>query len=127
VSAASPLRVLLVEDDPLVSSILARVIAEATPKVVSLNDGRAALAVLRDAQFDMVISDLRMPGASGIEIAEWIRRERPETRVVVISGFVRDAEEVAILAAGARLLRKPFGAADLLSLLAAGDDRPTSP
>lgn len=111
-------RVLLVEDDPLLSNVLQRVVAAVTPHVVMVTDGIAALAILREAPFDLVVSDLRMPGASGIQIAEWVQRERSGTRVVIMSGFVRESEETAIRAAGAELLRKPFGASDLLARIA---------
>ncbi len=116
--SAEPRRVLVVDDDDLVRGVVTRIAAEVFAEPVAAASGSEALAALRDGAFDLVITDLRMPGVDGLEIVRWLRAERPATPIVVITGFasVGDEEEIGTL--GVELLRKPFGAAGLREAIA---------
>ena len=88
-----------------------RVIAAATPA--------EAVTIAQGPQyFDIVLTDVVMPGMGGPELLAEIVRIRPNTRAVFMSGF--SSEAVAghgVLEFGVPLLQKPFAAADLLSLI----------
>lgn len=110
-------RVLVVEDDPLVSHVVAAALGSSFETVRIVEDGAAAIQLLDVEVFDVVITDLRMPGVAGVEVARHARQRLPHARVVVISGFTSPGDERKIADAGAVLLRKPFGARELADAL----------
>ncbi len=111
-------RILVVDDDDLVRRVVQRVAREFGEVVVE-GDGAGALRALGAQAFDLVISDIRMPPPDGLELAAWVQRERPGTRVLLISGFARSEDEAAIAVLDAVLLRKPFDAGALRTSIAA--------
>ena len=77
----------------------------------------ATVALERD-DFDLVVSDVRMPHMNGVELLEWVRRHRPEhlSRMVFMTGDGSGAGlNGAIREAGRPLLRKPIAVADLIA------------
>jgi signal transduction histidine kinase len=116
-------RVLLVEDDAAVAAMAQRVLARAGYRVAVVPDAERAQALLPDAAFDLLVSDVRLPGISGTELAGWLRRRQPGLRVLLVSGYA-DVEPGADAPGPAPLLRKPFTPDELLervrSVLAAG-------
>lgn len=95
--------ILVVDDDPEVREIVAEFLIDAGHRVLQAGGGLEALRMLSDTEgVDLVITDVRMPDISGIELAERITRERHGLKVILISGFFVAKET------GRRLLRKPF-------------------
>jgi CheY-like chemotaxis protein len=81
-------------------------------------DGAAALELLDSQDFSLVITDLKMPEMSGVELLETIKSKKPDLPVVVISGYnvlARDGKILNGLADG--FINKPFKIADIQSLL----------
>ena len=109
--------ILLAEDEPAVRSLVERVLVQAGHTVMSAADGIAAidLAAGNDGNIDLFLTDVVMPGPTGIEAARRIRLERPKLRVLYMSGWATEAlvreglreEEI-------RLLAKPFSVSELL-------------
>ncbi|HET7729383.1 MAG TPA: response regulator [Usitatibacter sp.] len=102
-------RVLVVDDDPVVGRSFDRVLAEKGYAVISAPDGESALERLAQEDYDVVYTDLKMPGMSGIEVARRIKSSRPGMPVVVITGFgtpenEREAHELGTTA----FLHKPL-------------------
>jgi len=90
--------VLVVEDEPLIRLDLADHLRSAGLAVVEASTGDEALTVLNanDAVV-LVVSDMGMPGATdGIELAAWLRRERPKIKIVLVSGFSATLDMTAI-------------------------------
>jgi two-component system NtrC family response regulator len=113
-------RILVVEDDDTVRSVTRAYLAKIGYKTTEAADVPAALEVLRSEPQDLVISDLNLPGASGLELLRTIRLEYPETAVVMITAFGTVETAVAALKTGAYdYLLKPIH----LSELAAVADR----
>jgi DNA-binding NtrC family response regulator len=112
-----PLAILIADDDQLVRLTLARVAAELTNDVVEVDTGAAAIAALEARSFDILITDHRMPGASGLEVVEACAAMQPTCRCILVSGYADEAVATAIEKCGARLLHKPFGAATLRDVL----------
>ncbi len=86
----SPERILVVEDEARVSQALCRVLA--LPEggghaVEACDSGEAALARLQEKRFDLVITDLRMPGMSGLDLLEHVHRISPTTRTVLVTAY----------------------------------------
>jgi len=102
-------KVLVVDDDPAVRKSFDRVLSNKGYAVITAESGEEALAKLNEEKYDIVYSDIRMPGISGLEVAETVKANRPWTPVVIITGFGSDAAEARAKAAGVSgFLHKPL-------------------
>jgi DNA-binding NarL/FixJ family response regulator len=102
-SLSRPISVLVVDDHPLFREGLAALLCnEADVTLVGeAADGREAVERFRTLRPDVTLMDLQMPGLSGIETMQLIRREFPEARFVVLTTYSRDAQVLRALQAGA--------------------------
>ena len=104
-------RILIVEDEPRVADALSRMLTmpqNGGHQVVACDTGEAALAKLRAEQFDLVITDLRMPGISGLELLDRTRHISPNTRSVLITAFGSTEVEYQARQLANAYLTKPF-------------------
>ncbi len=102
-------KILVVDDDPVVGKSFNRVLSGKGYVVVTAHDGPEALKHLAEGDFDVVFTDIRMPGMDGIEVAERVKAKRPWTPVVIVTGYgSEDNEERAKAAGVAAFLRKPL-------------------
>src|SRR5687768_9511891 len=101
-------RVLIVEDGPDLRSLLRNILAP-RHDVVLAPDGMVAYSRLETAPFDVVLTDVRMPGPDGFELARMIRKRWPLTEVVFMTAFASIPEAVDALRLGAYdYITKPF-------------------
>ncbi|MDQ4136021.1 MAG: ATP-binding protein, partial [Pseudomonadota bacterium] len=116
--SARTLRILLVEDNPQVAEIATALLAEQGHSVERAASAPEALAILQDdVGFDLVFSDLVMPGGmDGLELAKTIRRRMPEMPVLLATGY--SAEAPRAQSEGFRLLSKPYEPRTLLDAIA---------
>lgn len=115
-------RVLLVEDEDPVREVSARLLRRAGYSVVDRKDGQRALDEFErsNGAFDIIITDMVMPGMGGRELAHRIRQRSPEIPVVFMSGYTDDEELRNSLAdSRALFIEKPFTPELLLSKLRA--------
>jgi CheY-like chemotaxis protein len=111
-------RVLLVDDDANVLSALRRTLRREKITIETARDAREALAILGDGPFDLVISDHRMPGMSGVELLETIRARWPKTVRILLSGWSAEVPSADLKAAGLLLvLSKPWDDRELRSAI----------
>src|SRR5690606_5877412 len=102
-------RILLAEDDDNLRPFLARSLENAGHEVLAFSDGDEALPALHAAEFDILISDLVMPGMNGIELARHAREKAPDLPVIFITGFSAVALEALKTVDGvSKVLSKPF-------------------
>lgn len=102
----------VVEDDASVRVLIARVLRELGYAVVEFDGAVAAIAGAARTRIDLVVTDVRMPGMTGVELARHLRLGRPGLPVLFVSGY--PADEGASRATRARpLLAKPFTRAEL--------------
>jgi two-component system, cell cycle sensor histidine kinase and response regulator CckA len=110
-------RVLLVEDEWQLRHLLHRVLANHGYQVQVAADGEQGIEIVEqsDRPFDLVVSDVLMPGMGGPELAERVREIYPETPVLFLSGYAATANETRpSVPSGADMLAKPFAPATLL-------------
>ncbi|MEM7244001.1 MAG: tetratricopeptide repeat protein [Acidobacteriota bacterium] len=125
-------RMLLVEDEDAVRSVVGRTLRRAGHEVVEAVDGRQALAVLRERheEFELIVSDVVMPGMSGLELLHEIRRCWPSLKVLFASGQTGSEPGFDDLPDDCGFLAKPFRAEELEAaierLLAPPRDRPSA-
>src|SRR5437868_7409372 len=93
-SDLSKRQILVVDDEPSIREILARVLTSAGYDVVTAEDGFEALLQLRRAIPDVLISDLNMPQMSGFEFLSVVRRRFPKISVIAMSGAYRCSKDV---------------------------------
>ena len=95
--------ILVVDDDPDVRQIVSEYLEDRGYLVLQAGDGTEALEIIEDnPQLRLIISDVRMPQMSGLELAKRTAASHPEIRIILISGYFQAQ------AAGPRFLKKPF-------------------
>jgi PAS domain S-box-containing protein len=108
-------RILIVEDNPGVRSLLERMLESAGPRVHSATDGASARRILADRAggFDLMLTDIVMPGESGASLAAGVQAEYPGLRIGFLSGYPRDVALSDLgRVRGAGFLGKPFTMAE---------------
>jgi len=101
--------ILIVDDDELMRSFLATVLGEEGYRVEEARNGNEGLTHLGKADFDLVVTDLRMPDISGLELMREGKKVRPESRWIVITAFGSIGSAVDAMKSGASdYLTKPF-------------------
>jgi DNA-binding NtrC family response regulator len=101
-------RVLVVDDKENILKLFARLLGD-TYEVTCAEDGSRALALLAAQEFDVVVSDVRMPGADGFEVLRAVKSRHPDTEVVMMTGYATVPDAVEAMRAGAfDYLQKPF-------------------
>src|SRR5262245_40777337 len=114
------MRLLVVEDDPRLSAVLARGLRENGYAVDLAGDGGAALEHLHNNDYDAVVLDLMIPGIDGMEVCRRLRAERASVPVLMLTARDSLDDRVRGLDAGADdYLTKPFAFAELLARLRA--------
>jgi len=111
-----PAKILIAEDDDLTLEFLATVLRGESYEVVTVTDGREALNRLHEGAFDLVLSDIQMTRASGLEVLETVTKEFPDTPVVLITAYAQPGAAMDAIGSGAAdYLAKPV---DIVALRA---------
>lgn len=102
-------RILVVDDDRVIRDGLQRILKAEGYVVEALSGGRQAVDRLEEADFDLIITDLKMPGMSGLEVLQAIKAEHPDLPVILITGYAAIDNAVEVMKSGAAdYLAKPF-------------------
>jgi two-component system cell cycle response regulator CpdR len=102
-------RVLLAEDDDAVSAFVMRALKLRGHEVTAVSDGMAALEALNAAEFDLLLTDIVMPGMDGIALALKVSRDRPKMKILMMSGYAHERQRAHNLEALIhKVLPKPF-------------------
>jgi signal transduction histidine kinase/DNA-binding response OmpR family regulator len=109
-------RVLLVEDDPLIQMDSEDMLTSLGCRVTAVRDGRGALRELARGAFDVLFTDIGLPGISGVELARQALAQQPGIRVIFASGFGA-REDARAAAPDALFVTKPYGLRDLEAAL----------
>jgi CheY-like chemotaxis protein len=103
-------KILVVDDDPVVGKSFNRVLSEGKGYVViTAHNAAEALEKLREQEYDVVFTDIKMPVMDGVELAEQVKARRPWTPVVIVTGYGSGANEARARAAGVSgFMHKPL-------------------
>jgi excisionase family DNA binding protein len=108
-STAGRPRVLVVDDEASIRDLLAKTLALAEYDVDLAPDGRTALERLRIIPYDLLITDLKMPGVDGLSVIREARRLKADIPVIIITGFSNEASAIEAVNLGVSgYLTKPF-------------------
>ena len=114
------MRILVAEDDAQLAEFLRQRLAEEQFAVQVVSDGREAERLASGEACDLVLLDLGLPGAGGLEVLRGIRAKKPDLPVLIMTGATRVEERVRGLDAGADdYVAKPFAFAELLARIRA--------
>jgi len=113
------LRVLVLDDEPIVGRRLRPALAKMGWEVEIFEDPRRALDRLDEAEFDVVVTDIRMDEMSGIQVLERVRERWPRTRVILITGYAMMSVARDAMQKGAfDFIAKPFRPEELRAVVA---------
>lgn len=101
--------VLVIDDDSAVVQSFERVLTDNGYHVKTALNGQSGLDLLKESDFDLVFTDIKMPGMDGIEVASRIKSEHPDLPVVIATGYGSEANEQRAREVGVtKLVRKPL-------------------
>ena len=112
--------ILIVEDEPAIRAVLTRTLSAEGYQVQAVSAGKAALGKLAKNTYDLIFTDLKMPGMSGRELYKAIKKKHPNSaeKVVFITGDFMTADTHGLLASTGRLyLVKPFDSKDIKDVI----------
>ena len=113
-------RILVVDDDPHFLRVLARILSSENFLVTSAGGACDALELLKSAQFDLVISDLRMPECDGLNFLESLRQSGNTVPVIILTAYGEVDTYLAAMNAGAvEYLNKPIQSDELVKIVRA--------
>jgi DNA-binding response OmpR family regulator len=103
------LNILIVDDDKNLLSVLKSILADENNSVSTCNDGKTAINLSLATKYDLIITDLMMPGTNGLEVLRAARRIDPDIIVILITGFGSLETAVQAIREGAYdYITKPF-------------------
>ena len=112
-------KILVVDDEQGWRDLLTFELGELGYEVMTAKDGPRGLEILRGGSFDLVITDVRMPGSlDGIDLVETYRQENPTQKVIFITGYATEEKlERALNSKISFCLKKPFSQEDLTKMI----------
>ena len=103
------IQILIAEDDDSLREIIQNFLKNPQRMISNFKDGREAVQALRKTQFDLLITDLMMPGADGMEVLREAKERNPDCVVILITGYASlDSALQAIRGGAYDYIRKPF-------------------
>jgi DNA-binding response OmpR family regulator len=122
-SAGVP-NVLVVDDEPVVANSIRKTLARKAYKVEEAFSGQEALALIAKKAYDLVLLDMRLPDANGLELISDIRKRKPNLRVVIVTGYASiDTAVEAIRRGASDYMAKPFTPNELYDVTSRNLDR----
>lgn len=113
-------KLMIVDDEETLTYSLYQsfILAKQNYEVVTASSGEEASEKLKKAEFDLVITDISMPGMSGLELLAWIRENYPDTAVVIMTAYgSEDKKEEAISLGAINYIEKPFEIKEIKQLV----------
>ena len=107
-------RILVIDDEAVIRMLVVEILESAGHEVTSAESAEVALTLLEVAEFDLVVSDVIMPGLSGLELLEAVRARRASLPVILVTGAgTYDTLSQALTRGAAGLVTKPFAHAEI--------------
>lgn len=111
-------RILVIDDEAIIHESCGRVLKEEGYEVETALSGREALEKLKEKRYDLVLSDIKMPGMSGVETLEKMRKDIPDITVVMFTGYSSvDTARDSMKLGAFDYIPKPFTPEELLSVV----------
>jgi len=112
-------RILILDDEPIVGDRLKPALEKCGYEVETQTDSQAAIDQLARTRYDVLITDLKMSGPSGLDVLRFVKEQAPGTRVIVITGYATAEQAKESIKGGAiDFIAKPFRISQLRELIA---------
>jgi len=112
-------KVLILDDEPIVGDRLKPALEKCGYDVETQTDSQAAIDQLAQTRYDVLITDLKMSGPSGLDVLRFVKEHSPSTRVIVITGYATAEQAKESIKGGAvDFIAKPFRISQLRELIA---------
>ncbi len=103
------IRILIAEDEVRVGDLLTEILAKDDRDITIVNDGRQAINEMDSSHYDILITDLNMPGVNGMEVIRHAKRVNPNILVIIVTGYASLESAIQAVKEGAYdYIRKPF-------------------
>ncbi len=107
-------KILVVDDEVLVRDFLQEALTRRSFQVIVAEDGKKAKEILKEQTFDLVLTDLKMPGITGLELLRFIKSHQPDTQVIMMTAYGTIENAVEAMRLGAfDYVTKPFTSGEL--------------
>lgn len=108
--SARKLHILLADDETEIATLVSSVLVREGHTVDLADDGESALELLKEspARFDLIITDSNMPGISGIQLIEHLRKTAFPGKIILLSGYASDLDDEVRPLKVDRIIQKPF-------------------
>ncbi len=114
----SPKTLLVVDDDPIARDNLARILEHEGHRALQAESGPAALEIIAQRDLDLVVTDLKMPGMDGLALLAEAKRLRPDTEIILMTGYASVGTAVQAMRDGAYdYISKPFEVEEMRALV----------
>ena len=111
-------RILVVDDKPLILDIAGRILTKEGFQVVSASSGYEALGIMEKLDFDLLLTDIKMPGMGGMELLRIFKERRPDAAAVIFTGYGTMDTATEAMGIGANgFVSKPFTKSDLVKVV----------
>ena len=111
-------RIFLLDDDELILESFSMIFTEMGFDVTTCSDSSAGTTLATGSDYDLILSDIRMPGLNGAQAIKAMKSLKPQARIFVLTAYPGDPLVLAALEAGAQgVMKKPFEIAKILDLL----------
>jgi two-component system response regulator AtoC len=111
------MKILIVDDEADLREILVEHFKFSGFEVAEASEIKTAFSLFQEDKFDVVLTDMRMPGGTGIELIEKIRLINKKIPLLIITGFADINENEAILLGATKMMSKPFDLGELLEVV----------
>ncbi len=116
-------KILIVDDEPVVTKSCERILAGTSYDVVTTNSGLEGLELAMNETFNLVVTDLKMPDLDGMDLVRKLRKTHPETSVIVITGYGSVPNAVEAIRLGVKeFIEKPFTPDEISEAVVRGVD-----
>ncbi len=112
------LRILVVDDDETLRSVLSNELKNEGYIVETAADGDEAIKIVKQRKFDLALLDIKMPGVDGFQVLQYLKKEHPVIKVIMLTGFadLKNAIEAKKLGAD-DFVSKPYDIVDLVTTI----------
>jgi YesN/AraC family two-component response regulator len=111
-------KILMIDDEQMVLDAVETILEEMSFDVTTCSNAPDGLEIALSEDFDLILMDIRMPSMTGAELTERVLDAKPDTKILILTGYPGDPFARRAMEAGAvGLVRKPFEIAKILSYL----------
>lgn len=111
-------RVLVVDDEDALRMVLSSELSSSGYEVATASDGDEAVAAVQNKKFDLILLDIKMPKVDGFEVLKFIKKNQPDVKVIMLTGFADLKNAIESKKHGAEdFVSKPYDLVDLLTTI----------